>query len=112
MLKAAAWAAVVLVSLSTFTLPSVRAAARSFLDLFRVVNFAPIRIDESRIGALKTNIDLPQLMADQFQVLKEAAPPQTVASIAAAAELPRESACASPRGSPVGLEQQEHHGDG
>lgn len=105
MFKAAAWAAVVLVSLSAFTLPAVRAAARQFLDMFRVVNFAPVRFDAARMSGLKTSIDLPQLFTDQLQVLKHAAPPQTVDSVAAAGELAG-IRVREPAWRPVGFEQQ------
>src|ERR1041385_5776542 len=45
-----------------FTLPSVRASAQAFLDLFRVRSFAAVPVNEERIEKLKDgNIDLKGL---------------------------------------------------
>lgn len=101
-----AYAATVLLVVGAFTMPSVRAGARAFLDLFRVVNFAPVsvRADQVRKFNPGTNVDLPRLLGEQVEVLKEPTPPQKVAT--------REEAGAAagvrvrlPTWLPVGLEQ-------
>jgi hypothetical protein len=88
-LRAAAYAAAVLLTVSAFALPSVRAAAAAFLDLFRVVNFAPVAIQPERMQELASRtgqLDLPHLLGDQAQVLKDSGPPQDVADAKAASE--------------------------
>ena len=60
-----------------FTLPSVRASAQAFLDLFRVRNFtavsvAPARLEQFRSGA----IDLKSLLGDHIETLKDPGPRQ------------------------------------
>lgn len=101
-----AYAASLLVAVSAFTLPSVRAGARAFLDLFRVVNFAPVAVQADQIRKLDpgSNVDLPRLLGDQVVVLKEAGPRQQMATAqqaAAAAGVP----IRLPTWLPVGLEQ-------
>lgn len=77
----AAGMAVVLMALA-FTLPSVRASAQAFLDLFRVRNFAAVPIDPERLRVLKEQeIDLQKLLADQVETLKEPREPQTYATV-------------------------------
>lgn len=103
-----AYAATLLVVFGAFTLPSVRAGARAFLDIFRVVNFAPVsvRSDQVRKFQRGTNVELPTLLGDQVQVLKEAGPPQIVST-------PQEASAAAgvrvrlPAWLPVGLERSE-----
>jgi hypothetical protein len=88
-LRAAAYAAVVLLSVSAFALPSVRAAAAAFLDLFRVVNFAPVAFQPERLHELASRtgqLDLPHLLGNQVQILKDAGPPQDVPDAKAAAD--------------------------
>lgn len=46
-----------------FTLPSVRAGAQAFLDLFRVVDFAGVSFDESRFAELE-ELDLTGLLGE------------------------------------------------
>src|SRR5262245_31380883 len=62
-LRAAGYAAVVLLAVGAFAFPSVRAGAAAFLDLFRVVNFAPVAVNPERIKDLAshTELDLPHL---------------------------------------------------
>jgi hypothetical protein len=87
MLRAAAYAATLLLAVSAFALPSVRAAAAAFLDMFRVVNFAPVAVSAERIKDLATRgqgLDLQHLLGDSVQVLKQSGPPQQVANAAAA----------------------------
>ena len=86
-LRAAAYAAAVLMAVGAFAFPAVRAGAAAFLDMFRVVNFAPVAIDPERIRNLASNakqLDLPHLLGDQAQVLKDSGPPQEVTDAAAA----------------------------
>ena len=79
-------AAVLLVAVvSLFTIPAVRASARAFLDLFRVVNFVAIPVEPSRIERLRSQqLDLPHLIGDQITVLTDSGPPVAVASVDAA----------------------------
>ncbi len=72
-----------LLVVGAFTPPSVRAGAQAFLDLFRVVHFAPIsvRADQMKKFSPGANMDLPKLLGDQVEVLKEPGPPKQVATI-------------------------------
>jgi hypothetical protein len=86
------WAAVlvaVLAAGAALTVPSVRAAAEAFLDLFRVVNFAPVAVQQGRLEALlgRQAIDLPKILGQQTDVLTKPGRWQTVASPAAAGTL-------------------------
>ena len=85
-LRAAAYAATLLLAVGAFALPQVRAGAAAFLDLFRVVNFAPVAIQPERIKDLMSHgeLDLPHLLGEQVQVLKQSGPPQEVANAEAA----------------------------
>lgn len=101
-----AYAASLLLAVSAFSLPSVRANARAFLDLFRVVNFAPVsvRADQIRKLDLGNNVDLPRLLGEQVVVLKEPTPARQVTTqqeAGAAAGV----AIRLPTWLPVGLEQ-------
>jgi hypothetical protein len=101
-----AYAATFLLAVSAFTLPSVRASARAFLDLFRVVNFAPVSVQADQIRKFNpgNNLDLPKLLGEQVVVLKEPTPPHQVTT-------PQEAGAAAgvpirlPTWLPVGLEQ-------
>ena len=86
-LRAAAYAATLLLVVGAFAFPAVRAGAAAFLDLFRVVNFAPVAIQPERIKELMSHneLDLPHLLGDQAEVLKDSGPPQEVANAEAAA---------------------------
>lgn len=73
--RAARWAALA-ASLMTvalaFTFPAVRAGAQAFLDLFRVVNFTGVAFDPERLAKLPTTgLDLPQMIGQQVEVLKQ-----------------------------------------
>ncbi len=83
MMRYLAYAATLLLVVGAFTLPSVRAGAQAFLDLFRVVHFAPIsvRADQMKKFSSGANMDLPKLLGDQVEVLKEPGPPRQVATI-------------------------------
>jgi hypothetical protein len=64
-----------------FTLEPVRAAARDFLDLFRVKHFAAVPLDPTRLERLaKGGLDFKSLVADQVQVVVPPEKPQTVDS--------------------------------
>jgi hypothetical protein len=85
-LRAAGYAAALLLAVGAFAFPSVRAGAAAFLDLFRVVNFAPVAIQPERMKELMSHgsLDLPHLLGDEVQVLKESGPPQEAADATAA----------------------------
>jgi len=81
------------------SLPPVRAAATAFLDLFRVVNFAPVSVPVARVSRLgEQGIDLPRILGEQTQELQKRAPPRAVPSLAAAA-----AAAGIPLGQPTWL---------
>lgn len=64
-----------------FTLEPVRAAAREFLDLFRVKRFAAVPVDPQRFERLaKGGLDFKSLVADQVQVVVAPEKPLAVAS--------------------------------
>jgi hypothetical protein len=64
-----------------FTLEPVRAAAREFLDLFRVKHFAAVPVDPQRLERLaKGGLDFKSLVADQVQVVVAPEEPVVVAS--------------------------------
>jgi hypothetical protein len=90
------WAAgfvAVLVVGATLTVPAVRATAEAFLDLFRVVNFAPVAVQQGRLEALlgRQAIDLPKILGQQTDMLSKPPRWERVSSPAAAgarADLP------------------------
>lgn len=92
------WAAVVAVLAlgAALTLPSVRAAAAAFLDLFRVVDFAPVSVHRARLEALlgREDIDLPKILGEQTGALGKPGAPREVSSPEAAGTL---------AGMPIGL---------
>jgi hypothetical protein len=64
-----------------FTLEPVRAAAREFLDLFRVKRFAAVPVDPERLARLvKGGLDLKTLVADQVQTVVAPGEPVEAAS--------------------------------
>jgi hypothetical protein len=70
------------------TLEPVRAAARSFLDLFRVRRFAAVPVDPQRLARLKQGgLDLKSLIGDQVQVVTPPGPAEVVSSPEAAGVL-------------------------
>src|SRR5438552_467447 len=75
-----AWAgiaAAVAIGALAFALPSVRASAQAFLDLFRVRNFAAVPVDPARIDQLENGrLDLKQLLGDHVETLQEPGPPR------------------------------------
>ena len=79
-LQAVACAASVLLAVGLFALPSVRAGAETFLDLFRVVNFVAISVPTERLTALQRGLDLPRMLGEQVHVVQASGPPQSVAT--------------------------------
>jgi hypothetical protein len=74
--KGVALAACCAVLLAAFAVPAVRATARAFLDIFRVVHFAAVPMAPQAVQRLRnTELDLPHLLGDQFQVLQKGTPP-------------------------------------
>jgi hypothetical protein len=64
-----------------FTLEPVRAAAREFLDLFRVKRFAAVPVDPQRLERLaQGGLDFKTLVGDQVQVVVAPEEPVLVAS--------------------------------
>jgi len=79
----------VVVITALFTVPAVRASARAFLSLFRVVNFVAVPVDRSRVEAVDSlleskNLDLEKLIGEQVTILSDPGPATTVTSVAAA----------------------------
>ncbi len=79
-LQAVACAASLLLAVGLFALPSVRAGAETFLDLFRVVNFVAVPVPTARFTALQRGLDLPRLLGEQVHVVQAAGNPQRVGS--------------------------------
>jgi hypothetical protein len=64
-----------------FSLPAVRAAAREFLDLFRIQRVAAVPVDLDRLSRLQQGgIDLKDLVGSQIEVIDPAVAPQPVES--------------------------------
>jgi hypothetical protein len=75
-------------ALATLALPPVRAAAREFLDLFRVQRFAAVPVDPERLERLRTSgIDFRTFVGDQIEVIEEAEEPEVVESLDLASSL-------------------------
>jgi hypothetical protein len=84
-------AAVVVVGV-LFTVPQVRASARAFLSLFRVVNFVAVPLQEGRETEVEEavaslGLDIPRLIGSQVQILADGGPPTTVTTIEVAASM-------------------------
>ncbi len=78
---ALAGAGLVAALLLAFSLDPVRAAAREFLDLFRVKRFAAVPVDPQRLERLaRGGVDFKSLVADQVQVVVAPQQPVEVAS--------------------------------
>jgi hypothetical protein len=68
------------------SIPSTRASAQAFLDLFRVVNVAAVPVNVDRLKQLsERGLDIPAMIGSQVQVLADPGPAQVVASPADAA---------------------------
>ena len=66
----------------------MRAAAREFLDLFRVQRFAAVPVDPERLDRLRTSgIDFRTFVGDQIEVIEEAQEPEVVESLDLASSL-------------------------
>ena len=90
-----------------FTLEPVRAAARDFLDLFRVKRFAAVPVDPARLARLaQGGLDFKSLVAEQVQVVVKPDKPQVVASPESGA-LDAGIALAQPTSLPRGFELAE-----
>jgi len=79
----------VLLMVGAFTVPSVRAGAKAFLDLFRVVNFAPVAVTPETIKQLGDDagkLDLAQMFGGKVEVLQESGPPRNFATLSEASE--------------------------
>ncbi len=86
-LQAVACAASLLLAVGLATLPSVRAGAENFLDLFRVVNFVAVPVPTARLASLQRGLDLPRMLGEQVHVVQAAGAPQSVATAAQAGAL-------------------------
>ncbi len=104
---ALAGGAVLLLAAFAFTLGPVRAAAREFLDLFRVKRFAAVPVDPARIERLaRGGLDIRSLVADQVQTVVAPEKPHAVASPEAGA-LEAGITLAQPTSLPPGFELVE-----
>lgn len=71
-----------------FSFPATQALAQEFLNLFRVKRFSVITLDPARIEQLRNKqLSLEGLISDKVQVIKDPGEPQTVVSVAAAAQV-------------------------
>jgi hypothetical protein len=78
-LSAAASVAVVSIA---FSFPSVRAAAQSFLDLFRVVNFAAVSFDAERLSQISfEGLDIAAMLGEQPDNDRERPSPVSYGSV-------------------------------
>ena len=78
---ALAAAGVVVIAISAFTLPAVRASAQAFLDLFRVRNFTAVTVNDERMKQLRDGkIDLQSILAGDVEKLHEPGPPRVFQS--------------------------------
>jgi hypothetical protein len=69
-----------------FSFEPVRAAAREFLDLFRVRRFAAVRVDTDRLESLRqSGLDLKSLVGGQVEVVAKPVEPVAVNSAEAGA---------------------------
>ena len=79
-------AVVALLLLAVSTVPSARASAQAFLDLFRVVNVAAVPVNVERLKQLsQRGLDIPTLIGSQVEVLADPGPAQAFTSPADAA---------------------------
>lgn len=70
------------------TLPAVRAAAREFLDLFRVQRVAAVPVDVERLSRLSDQgVDLKAIVGSQVDTIEPPVAPESVAGPEAAAAL-------------------------
>ncbi|MCC6348854.1 MAG: hypothetical protein IT347_04575 [Candidatus Eisenbacteria bacterium] len=70
---------------AAFTFPAVRATAQQVLDLFRVREFAVVRVDESRLERLRSGQFEPeQLLGGAVETVRDAGPPRYFTDVASA----------------------------
>ena len=106
MARAASVAAAAVLVAGAFAFPPVRAAATAFLDMFRVVNFAPVSIESTRLSKLfGKDLDLSKMFARQVTVIEQPGPPQPQSSLASAGAAAG-IRVQTPAWLPVGMEQQ------
>ena len=77
-----AWAAMpaVLVVAALFFIPSVRASAQAFLDLFRVQNFAAVTVDPARLEQLRgQQLDVESILGHP-EMVRDPGPPRAFTS--------------------------------
>jgi hypothetical protein len=75
----AAFAAVLVVA-GLFSIPAVRVSAQSFLDLFRVRNFAAVTVDAARLKQLRDQkFDVESILGTP-EMLRDPGPPQVFAT--------------------------------
>src|SRR5262245_29346738 len=80
-------AAVAVLLSALIAVPSTRASAQAFLDLFRVVHIAAIPVDVDRLKQLSSSgLDLPTLIGSQVEVLADPGPATVFTSPAEAAK--------------------------
>jgi hypothetical protein len=79
-LRAVACAASVLLAIGLVALPSVRAGAETFLDLFRVVNFVAVPVAPERFTTLQRGLDLPRMLGEQVHIVQAPGDPQSVST--------------------------------
>ncbi|MFL6600912.1 MAG: hypothetical protein ACJ8R9_06230 [Steroidobacteraceae bacterium] len=105
--RVAAGVAALALVVGAFMFPSMQAAGRAFLDLFRIVNFAPVSVQADRFSALmkRQDLDLPRMLSEQVEVLKPPEALQTVADPAAASKAAGIQV-RMPAWRPVGLEPE------
>lgn len=78
---ALAGAFAVIVAVLVFTVPSVRASAQAFLDLFRVRSFAAVSFDPERLKRLENSqLDIKELLGGQVEELEDPGPARGVSS--------------------------------
>jgi hypothetical protein len=103
--RALAYAATVLLAVGLGTLPSVRASALAFLDLFRVVNFVAVPVEKERASVLQRGLDLPRMLGEQVHALQVAGPPRLMSTPEEAGQVAG-IRVRLPTWRPVGLEVQ------
>lgn len=68
--------------------PELRAAARGFLELFRIKHFVAVPFDPERVARLRDGqLDVKTLLGDQVEVLEDPGAPTLAADAQAAGEL-------------------------
>lgn len=85
--RGAMTAAAGVLAVALFALPSVRASAQAFLNLFRVVNFTAVPVNTDRINQLnRSGLNLSTLIGKQVEVLADPGPARVFATTTDAAD--------------------------